>query len=165
MKSVGKSRAFWSIALTVFLTDCTTKAAIVANLSPSEPIEVLGDIARLNLTFNTNAAMGIDIGPYAAVLLSTLGLIMIALMLRYYRQLPTRAVALSAALAFLVGGALGNVVDRMAGAPGVVDFIDVGVGSSRFWTFNLADVAIFVGAILFMILARASGKPQERDAA
>jgi signal peptidase II len=59
-----------------------------------------------------------------------------------------------------MGGAAGNLLDRMFGNYGVVDFIDVGVGSTRFWTFNIADSAITVGAILLIL-----GSLFERDKA
>ncbi|HSY82348.1 MAG TPA: signal peptidase II, partial [Gemmatimonadaceae bacterium] len=52
------------------------------------------------------------------------------------------------ALALLTGGAIGNVIDRVRWSRGVVDFVDLGVGSLRFWTFNVADVAVTVGAFL-----------------
>ncbi len=154
MKVTGKTMAFWPIMLTVFLADCSTKAAVVANLDPHDPVEVIGDVARLNLTFNTNAALGISVGPNSAMILSTVGAIMIALLLMYYRRLPKSAVGASVALAFLLGGAIGNVVDRMAGHSGVVDFIDLGLGTTRFWTFNIADVAICFGAALMMFFSR-----------
>jgi signal peptidase II len=51
----------------------------------------------------------------------------------------------------VAGGALGNALDRLRSARGVVDFIDVGVGAARFWTFNVADMAITVGAIFLVI--------------
>ena len=47
-----------------------------------------------------------------------------------------------------MAGACGNLLDRLRSPRGVVDFIDIGIGDVRFWTFNLADVAVFCGAIL-----------------
>jgi signal peptidase II len=54
-------------------------------------------------------------------------------------------------VALVAGGALGNLVDRVRSSAGVVDFIDVGVADVRFWTFNVADVGISIGAILLML--------------
>ena len=53
-------------------------------------------------------------------------------------------------MGLVAGGALGNLVDRIRWDRGVVDFIDIGVGMTRFWTFNVADSAITVGAILLL---------------
>ena len=62
----------------------------------------------------------------------------------------------AAALALVAGGAIGNVLDRFRTPGGtyrgVVDFIDIGVGGWRFWTFNLADVGVTCGAILLALL-------------
>jgi signal peptidase II len=55
---------------------------------------------------------------------------------------------LAVALGFVVAGACGNLLDRLRRPRGVVDFIDIGFGDVRFWTFNLADVAVFCGAVL-----------------
>jgi signal peptidase II len=52
----------------------------------------------------------------------------------------------------IVGGALGNLYDRLRWTRGVVDFIDVGIGDTRFWTFNIADAGISVGATLMVLL-------------
>jgi signal peptidase II len=52
-------------------------------------------------------------------------------------------------LAMIIGGALGNLLDRLMSSRGVVDFIDVGIGTWRFWTFNVADMAIDIGIALF----------------
>ena len=52
------------------------------------------------------------------------------------------------ALALVSAGAIGNLIDRIRWSVGVVDFIDVGIGAHRFWTFNVADSAVSVGAIL-----------------
>ena len=69
----------------------------------------------------------------------------------YRRALPT-ARALAIALALVCGGAIGNLLDRVSSARGVVDFIDVGVGAHRFWTFNVADAGITIGALLLAVL-------------
>lgn len=56
------------------------------------------------------------------------------------------------ALALVTGGAIGNLLDRLQSARGVVDFIDAGVGAHRFWTFDIADAGMTVGAVLLAIL-------------
>src|SRR5438046_2230507 len=66
------------------------------------------------------------------------------------------------ALALVCAGAVGNVVDRLRSAQGVVDFVDVGVGSTRWPTFNVADSAITVGAIALAVTLWLEGRAQER---
>ncbi len=50
-----------------------------------------------------------------------------------------------------LGGAAGNLIDRLRSGRGVVDFIDLGVGSVRFWTFNVADSGVTIGACLLVV--------------
>jgi signal peptidase II len=68
-----------------------------------------------------------------------------------YQRTPDAALR-AVALALLAGGALGNLLDRVRSARGVVDFIDVGLGDARFWTFNIADVGVSVGAVLLALV-------------
>src|SRR5437879_13287316 len=65
------------------------------------------------------------------------------------------------ALALVCAGAVGNVVDRIRSAQGVVDFVDVGIGSARWPTFNVADSAITVGAIALAVSLWLRGRAQE----
>jgi signal peptidase II len=69
-----------------------------------------------------------------------------------YRRAASHDRTLALALGFIVAGACGNLLDRLRRPRGVVDFIDIGVGDMRFWTFNIADVAVFCGAVLLAYL-------------
>ena len=65
-------------------------------------------------------------------------------------------------VALVTGGALGNLLDRLRSSAGVVDFIDVGVRNVRFWTFNVADMGITIGALLLLLaLGRWGGAAQQ----
>src|SRR5437016_3788288 len=66
------------------------------------------------------------------------------------------------AAAVVIAGVVGNVVDRLRSAQGVVDFVDVGIGSARWPTFNVADSAITVGAIALAVSLWLEGRAQER---
>jgi signal peptidase II len=68
-------------------------------------------------------------------------------------------------LGLLVAGAIGNVLDRLRSAQGVVDFIEVGVGTYRWPTFNVADSAITVGAIALAVSLWLEGRQRGREAA
>jgi len=77
---------------------------------------------------------------------------MVAYLLMLLRQAPAQARAVPAALGMLAAGAIGNLIDRLRHDRGVVDFIDVGTASWRFWTFNVADIGVSCGAILLALL-------------
>ncbi|HEX7024749.1 MAG TPA: signal peptidase II, partial [Gemmatimonadales bacterium] len=67
------------------------------------------------------------------------------------------------ALALVAGGAMGNLLDRVRSPLGVVDFIDVGIGDTRFWTFNLADLGVTAGALLLAaVLWRDDKRAEDR---
>lgn len=146
-----KSRWFWLLAIALLVADCTTKRAVESQLIVGTPQPVVGDVVRLTLSYNTNAAMGIRLGGDSRVVLTTLSVsALIVLGLLYRRTKPgdrRRAVG----VALVVGGAVGNLIDRLRSSAGVVDFIDLGVANTRFWTFNLADVGITVGALLLLV--------------
>jgi signal peptidase II len=78
-----------------------------------------------------------------------------------YRSADTRDAWQALALGLIAGGALGNLMDRIRSPRGVVDFIDIGTESWRFWTFNVADSGVFTGAVLLaLILMRRPTEPE-----
>jgi signal peptidase II len=146
---VPKVRVLIFVALPLLLADYATKRAAVHYLQPpGSSHRVLGDAVRLTLAFNRQAVMSLPVGPHGRWVLigvTAIGLLVLAHLLRATGA-GQRARAVG--LALVIGGAVGNLVDRVASGRGVVDFIDVGVGTWRFWTFNVADVGIDVGAVL-----------------
>ncbi len=156
-----KSRIFWPVLLTILLADCGTKRVVEERLAAADvPHEVLGEAVRLTLAYNPDAAMGLSAGGHSRIVFSVLALGMVAALVGAFRRTPAGDGWRAAALALVIGGALGNLLDRIRSARGVVDFIDLGVGAHRFWTFNVADAGIVLGAAL---LAVALWR-QERDA-
>jgi signal peptidase II len=148
-----KARTFWPILLALLLADCATKRVVESTLSPSAPPQpFIGDVVRLRLAYNTGAATGISFGAHSREIIAILALVMLALLARLYRATPDRDWKLGGASALLIAGALGNLWDRVRSTQGVVDFIDVGVGATRFWTFNVADMGVTVGAALMALL-------------
>jgi len=144
-----KARLFWPLAFLLLLTDCTTKELAVERLTPAHvPHEVIGSAVRFTLNYNPHAALGIPLGPWTRPLLLGAGVAVLGVLLTLYRRVSDRDRAMAVALAFVTGGALGNLLDRASSTRGVVDFIDVGIGATRFWTFNAADVFLWTGAIL-----------------
>jgi signal peptidase II len=156
-----KARVFWPLAATVLLADCASKRIAESALAPAHlPHRLLGEVVRFTLTYNPGAAMGLSLGPHSRLGFSLLAVAALVALVGLYRRLPRGAELATAGLALVAGGALGNAFDRLRSARGVVDFIDVGVGAARFWTFNVADIAITVGAI---VLALGLSRPLVTD--
>jgi signal peptidase II len=160
-----KARHFWPVAAAVFLTDCATKAVAERGLDPGAmPHPVLGDLIRFTLVYNRGSAMSVITGPYASLALSVVSIVALVALWTWYRRVGASAGLLITALALVWGGAAGNLWDRLRASHGVVDFIDVGLGATRFWVFNVADAAITVGALMLAILiARTPPETGPRD--
>lgn len=155
-----KARLFWPLLLSLLLADCTTKRIAEESLRLHRPTEVLGEVVRFTLAYNPGAAFGIDVGPASRVVFIVLTLVALVALFLMYRTTPASQRIQLVALALISGGALGNLYDRLRGAAGVVDFIDVGVGGARFWTFNVADAGITIGAILLALSLWTEPEPE-----
>lgn len=146
-----KAFRFWPVLLVVLLADCASKRVIAARLEPGSPQPVAGNVVRFTLGYNQDAAFGIPVGGGGRWLLAGLVSCAVAGLAITYRRASPDNTLLVTGLALVTGGALGNLLDRMLSSRGVVDFIDVGIGAARFWTFNIADVGISAGAVLLAI--------------
>jgi signal peptidase II len=145
-----KARWFWPLVLSLFVADCATKRAAERSLTVGAPEPVVGEVVRLTLSYNREAAMGL--GPDSRVVLVSLSLAALLALTLIYRRTPAGDRRRAIGVALVMGGALGNLLDRLRSSSGVVDFIDLGLGSLRFWTFNIADVGITAGAVLLMVV-------------
>ena len=162
----GKRRVFWPALLVVLLTDCATKRLAVDHLAPHVPRAVAGDAVRLTLAYNRGAAFGTFDTPSSRWIFVATSLVVIGVMAQIYRTTPASDRLRVAALGLIFGGAVGNLVDRLRSPLGVVDFLDVGIGDARFWTFNVADVGVSIGgALLVWSLLRERNTPPSADAA
>jgi signal peptidase II len=146
-----KARVFWPLLLGLLLADCGTKKIAEDHLTLHTPQEVVGDVVRFTLAYNPGAAFGIDVGASSRTVFTVLAMVALLALLAMYRATAPEQRVQVVALALITGGALGNLYDRLRNAAGVVDFIDIGVGPTRWWTFNLADAGITVGAILLAL--------------
>lgn len=146
------SGRFWALLLGVLTLDILTKNWAVAALTPRHvPHEIVGEYLRFTLSYNPGAAFGMSIGAGSRWFFGILALVIIVILLRTTRELVEESWLASVGVPIVFGGALGNVLDRLRYREGVVDFIDVGVGTVRFWTFNIADSAVSVGAVCLVI--------------
>jgi signal peptidase II len=140
-----------AIAITVLIADIITKSVVVATLSGRPPVRLLGGLVRLIVARNPGAAFSLG-GPSTTVLFSAIAVGVIVFILRTSRQIRSTAWAIT--LGLLLGGAMGNLTDRLLRAPGpfrgyVVDWIQV----PHWPVFNLADSSIVCGGVLAVILA------------
>ncbi|GJG87700.1 hypothetical protein tb265_28810 [Gemmatimonadetes bacterium T265] len=153
---------FWPVVVVVVLADLLTKAVAAYALTPSGfPHAVAGAWLRLTLVYNPGAAFGLHLGPWSRGIFLVLTAVVLRAVWTFYRATPDRANLRVFALALLAGGALGNALTRVVSDDGVIDFFDVGVGAHRWPTFNLADVAVTVGAaLLFRVLWGLDPRPE-----
>jgi len=149
MQSRSKASVFWPIILVTTVLDVVTKAIAERSLTPRGiPHEVLGNTVRLTLVYNPGAAFGLNLGPQSRFIFAALTLVALVILARLYRATPDRDTWRTVALGLVCAGAVGNLLDRVRSIFGVVDFIDIGIGDSRWPTFNVADMAVSAGAIL-----------------
>ena len=148
-RSSPKAALFWPLLAVVLALDITTKSLAVAYLAPQYiPHEVLGESVRLTLAYNAGASFGIGVGAYSRVVFTVLAVLALVILGRLYHSAAAGDRSRAVALALICAGALGNMLDRVRSSRGVVDFIDLGIGEARFYTFNVADIAITSGAML-----------------
>ena len=148
-KSKHNSPLFWSVAFTVVVVDFITKVAAANSLIPQHiPHEVFGNGVRLTLVHNPGAAFGLHLGEYSRWIFMALTVGALYILGRLYQATKANETARTLAIALVCGGAVGNLLDRIRSAAGVVDFIDVGIGDLRWPTFNVADMAVSIGAFL-----------------
>jgi len=139
------------VAVLVLALDAISKALVVANLTPGEPVHVIGTLLQWNLMRNSGAAFSLGTGYTVVFTLLAIGVV--AYIIRTARKLRSTGYAI--AFGLLLGGASGNLADRLFRAPGffrgnVVDWIDVAHYDG---VFNLADSAICCAGAMFVILA------------
>jgi signal peptidase II len=151
---VSATARAWALAgilcAVVVAADQAVKAAIEAHLFPGEEVDVLGPLG-LTLSHNTGVAFGLAGGAGAGLVLVTLAAL--ALIAYVFGRDPERP-GMWVAVGLLAGGALGNLIDRLA-AGEVTDYIDLGS-----WPpFNLADVAITVGVVLMVLIYLRDAEP------
>jgi signal peptidase II len=154
---VHRSAPWFALAATVVLADRVTKAAVLAHLHPGEPVLVTGFL-NLALVFNTGAAFsflagasGWQVAFFGAVALVAAAVISVLLVRRPAERL------FCAGLAFILGGALGNLWDRITLGK-VVDFLDFHAAGWHWPAFNVADSAICVGAAILILEGLLAGR-------
>jgi signal peptidase II len=150
---VARAGAHWGVflglAAVIVVLDQLTKAWLVANVAPGEVRSVIGDSVRFVYHQNSGALFGLFRDQ--AIVFGMLSIVVIGLIVGYHAR-SGRSRYMSLALGFLLGGAVGNMIDRLR-LDYVVDFVDIGIGDLRFYTFNLADSGISAAIVLLVAVA------------
>ena len=140
---------FAVLAIGIVVADQVTKAMVVGALAVGERVEVLGDLVRI--VHGRNSGMLFGLLPQSATAFAVVSLGVIALIVWYHSRVG-RSLFTSIALGLLLGGAIGNLIDRVRYGS-VVDFVDMGIGGWRFYTYNVADAAISTSIVILIALA------------
>jgi len=139
-----------AVAVFVIAADVISKAIVVARMPGHAPIRLLGGLLTITLTRNGGAAF--SIGTSMTIVFTAIALGVVVYILRTARNL--RSIGWAISLGLLLGGATGNLIDRIFRAPGVfqghvVDWIEL----PHWPVFNLADSAIVCAGVLIVLLA------------
>jgi signal peptidase II len=140
---------FVGLVAAIVIADQATKAWISRELSGGRVIEFLGGGLRLVFSENDGALFGMFRGHVAIFALVSLGVIALIAVIH---ARSGRSPYMTLTLGLLLGGAIGNAIDRFR-LGYVVDFVDGGIGSLRFFTFNLGDACISTALVLLIALA------------
>jgi len=154
---------FIGLAAAVAVADQATKALVTSALQPGESRPILGDFLRIVFSQNSGALFGLFKDNAAMFGIVSLGVI--ALIVAYHGR-AGGSTFMTVTLGLLLGGAIGNVLDRLR-LGYVVDFVDGGIGSVRWYTFNVADAAISLAIVLMIVAALRPGlvEPARGDVA
>jgi signal peptidase II len=135
-------------ALAVLVADQVTKALVVANLAVGEKARLVGDLVQVWHAQNRGAAFSLfQGGAVVFLIVSVLSIVMVAY---FHRSLRDRSPWLHVVLGMVLGGTLGNFTDRLRQGY-VTDWISVGIGDTRWPTFNVADSSVVVGIGILVI--------------
>ena len=139
------------------LTDQLSKIWIKNNFSLWESREILGSFIKFSHVKNPGMAFGIPVGDLSMLVTILSGAATLFIGYLHWQERHNHPLIVNG-LGLILGGAIGNLIDRSAiffskHYEGVVDFIDVGIGATRWYTFNIADSAVTVGILLYLLHA------------
>ena len=140
---------FLALAATVVVADQIAKALVTGSLAPGQSVDVVGDLVRIVFGQNSGALFGLF--KDNALMFGVVSLVVVGLIVVYHAR-SAASLYLTITLGLLLGGAIGNMIDRLR-LGYVVDFVDVGIGTTRFYTFNVADSAISLAILLLFVAA------------
>ena len=145
---------FGGTAAVVVLLDQITKAWVDANFvraAEGGSTEFIGDLVRISKVYNDGAIFGFL--DTSAMLMAVLTIVVVVGVLWYeWRHGAGLGPLVTVGLGLLVGGAIGNLIDRLRFGH-VIDFVDMGIGDTRWYAWNISDAAVFLGIIALFVAA------------
>lgn len=151
--TVARVERYWWATIGIIVLDQVTKALVDASLGLYDSSTIIPGLVDLVHVRNEGVAFGLlnntDL-PYKTAVTTLLAVAALAGIALYARQLRPREWVARLGLACILGGAVGNLIDRVRQGY-VLDFVDVYWNSWHFWAFNVADAAITIGAILVFV--------------
>ena len=146
-------RMFWWLSLIVIAADQGTKALVRATMALFDHVTIIPGVLEIVHVRNAGVAFGflddVDL-PHKGAVTAALAIVALVGIWYYARHLRHEERLARTGLSLILGGAVGNLADRLR-AGFVVDFVDVSIRGWHFWAFNLADAAITIGAILVFL--------------
>ncbi len=139
---------YFAVAALVVILDQSFKRIIWEIYKFDGGTDIIDGVLRITLSKNTGAIMGILSGSKNLLLVITI--VSIAALIFFAYRMRYAPVTKRVYLGLIIGGAFGNMIDRIATGE-VLDFIDMGIGQYRWPTYNVADIAVTVGAVLLIL--------------
>ena len=147
------------ISLFVVLFDQASKVYIKSTLDYYAPLNILGSFLKFTYIENPGIVFGLEVNRLLYYLITFLSICIVLYICFLIKTLSAENKNNNLALisfSLILGGAVGNIIDRffvifgMYNYQGVIDFIDIGIGSYRFYIFNIADMSVSIGILLFI---------------
>ncbi|WP_100487611.1 signal peptidase II [Sporolactobacillus pectinivorans] len=146
---------YYLVALAVLLLDQLSKWMVIRNMNVGESISIIPNVFYLTSLRNTGAAWNILEGQFVFFFIITA--VVLSVVIYYMQKVGRKQPLLGTALAFIIGGTLGNFSDRLFRGE-VVDFIHVYIVHYNYPVFNLADSSLFIGVLLLIIYLIIDGR-------
>ena len=159
-----KALLYGGITGSIVAVDQLTKFIVQQTLPPYQPVPVWGDFFRLTYIYNPGAAFGLHLGAMSRSIFLVLTVACVIVLFVWFRATPVADRLRLFAISLVTAGAIGNFIDRVRSARGVVDFFDVGVGNLRWPVFNVADIGVTIGAVLLAISLWREDQEAAKDA-
>lgn len=158
---MGKPAVLLLTALTILVADQVTKGLVIANVALGERVNLIGDLVQVWHAQNRGASFSLLQG--ASILFLVVSVLSVGMVVYFHRSLRDRGGWVHLVLGVILGGTLGNLVDRLRQGY-VTDWLSIGVGDLRWPTFNVADSSLVVGIgalVLYLLVVN----PGAREAA
>jgi signal peptidase II len=157
---IGKTVLLLLSAVAILVADQATKALVVANLAVGEHVDLLGDLVQVWHAQNRGASFSLFQGW--SIVFLVVSVLSIGMVAYFHRSLHRQSLWLHLLLGVILGGTLGNFIDRLR-LGYVTDWLSIGIGQTRWPTFNVADSSLVIG-IGILVLYLLFGHPDRREA-